>query len=154
MQSSWEPLLHLVDRLRSLSVATSDLPGQLTLAQARVAAVIFSQPPEGIMLKEIATELNLTPSAVSQTVDWLVKEDIVERCPSPTDRRTVVIRPTARGEELRREHNRKISEIMSLCCAGIAPEDATVFQKVLNQLQSRADDIWHSRIAAHVPPES
>lgn len=147
MQSSWKILLHLVERLRALSMETPP-PGQLTIAQARTAGVIFSGPPEGVMLKEIATELNLTPSAVSQTVDWLVKEDIVERCTSPTDRRAVVIRPTPRGEALRQEHDRRISEIMGRCCVGIPPDDAEVFLRVLRQLQDRANAEWRARIAA------
>jgi DNA-binding MarR family transcriptional regulator len=56
------------------------------------------------MLKDIADELKLTPGAISQTVDILVRENIVERTVSPTDRRAILLRPTAQGLILKDEH--------------------------------------------------
>ena len=75
----WRNLLRLADRLSSSGTTNCDLPARLPLSQLRVMGVIYDRHPEGIMLKEVADELKLTPGAISQSVDVLVRENLVER---------------------------------------------------------------------------
>ena len=75
----WRNLLRLADHLGNCGATECDLPSRLPLSQLRVVGVIYDRHPEGVMLKDIADELKLTPGAVSQTVDVLVREDIVKR---------------------------------------------------------------------------
>jgi DNA-binding MarR family transcriptional regulator len=50
--------------------------------------------PDGLSIKEIAEADQVTPGAVSQMVDQLVGERLVERIEDATDRRVVRVRPT------------------------------------------------------------
>ena len=93
-EAVWRNLMRLADRLSSTGVTDCDLPSRLPLSQLRVVGVIYDRHPAGVMLKDIADELKLTPGAISQTVDVLVRENLVERTTSPTDRRAILLRPS------------------------------------------------------------
>ena len=108
----WRNLLRLADLLGSSGVTECDLPNRLPLSQLRVVGVIYDRHPDGVMLKNIADELKLTPGAISQTVDVLVRENIVERSTSPSDRRAILLRPTAMGLKLKEQHSRQVENVM------------------------------------------
>ena len=133
-ENVWRNVLRLADRLSSSGITDCDLPNRLPLSQLRVIGVIYDRHPQGVMLKEIADELKLTPGAISQTVDTLVKENIVERTTSPTDRRAILLRPTAMGLELKKEHTQKIESVMSSISSGIDPHEFEIFASVLSRL--------------------
>ena len=130
----WRNLLRLADRLGSSGISECDLPSRLPLSQLRVVGVIYDRYPAGVMLKEIADELQLTPGAISQTVDILVRENLVERTVSPFDRRAVLLRPTVAGLELKERHSRVVDEVMQNISRDIAPGDFKIFTRVLATL--------------------
>ena len=127
-------LLRLADHLGNCGATECDLPSRLPLSQLRVVGVIYDRHPEGVMLKDIADELKLTPGAVSQTVDVLVREDIVKRTVSPTDRRAIILRPTVRGLELKEQHTKLVDGVMQTISKNISREDFAVFADVLKRL--------------------
>ena len=126
--------MRLADRLSSTGVTDCDLPSRLPLSQLRVVGVIYDRHPAGVMLKDIADELKLTPGAISQTVDVLVRENLVERTTSPTDRRAILLRPTAAGLELKEQHARQINIVMQTISKDVKDEDFDIFVKVLAHL--------------------
>ena len=130
----WRNLLRLADHLGNCGATECDLPSRLPLSQLRVVGVIYDRHPEGVMLKDIADELKLTPGAVSQTVDVLVREDIVKRTVSPTDRRAIILRPTVRGLELKEQHTKLVDGVMQTISKNISREDFAVFADVLKRL--------------------
>lgn len=133
-ESVWRNLIRLADRLSSTGVTDCDLPSRLPLSQLRVVGVIYDRHPAGVMLKDIADELKLTPGAISQTVDVLVRENLVERTTSPTDRRAILLRPTAAGLELKEQHARQINIVMQTISKDVKDEDFDIFVKVLAHL--------------------
>ena len=133
-ENVWRNLIRLADRLGNSGVKDCDLPNRLPLSQLRVVGVIYDKHPHGVMLKEIADELQLTPGAISQTVDILVRENLVERTVSPSDRRAILLRPTAAGLELKEKHSRLVDEVMHNISRDIAPEDFEIFSRVLATL--------------------
>ena len=130
----WRNILRMADLLGSSGVAVCDLPNRLPLPQLRVVGVIYDRHPSGVMLKEIADELQLTPGAISQTVDVLVRENIVERTVSPTDRRAILLKPTAMGLELKEQHARHVNNVMQSISKDISAEDLETFTRVLEHL--------------------
>ena len=118
----------------------SDLPDRLPLSQLRVVGVVYDRHPEGVMLKDIASELNLTPGAISQTVDVLVREGIVERTVSPHDRRAILLKTTENGLKQKEQHSNEISNILRKISSNIAPDEFTTFVKVLGELQKAMQD--------------
>ena len=120
----WRNLMRLADRLGSSGIAECDLPNRLPLPQLRVIGVIYDRHPAGVMLKEIADELKLTPGAISQTVDVLVRENIVERTTSPTDRRAILLKPTAMGLELKEQHAQHVNNVMQTISKDVSTADS------------------------------
>lgn len=133
-EAVWRNLMRLADRLSSTGVTDCDLPSRLPLSQLRVVGVIYERHPAGVMLKDIADELKLTPGAISQTVDVLVRENLVERTTSPTDRRAILLRPTAAGLELKEQHARQINAVMQTISKDVKSEDFDIFTRVLANL--------------------
>ena len=67
----------------------------LTMSQQRLLRELALQTgpeSEGISLKQLADELNLSSSAVSVMVEMLVQKKVLERRSSEVDRRQVLIR--------------------------------------------------------------
>ena len=140
-ESIWRGIMRLADCFNEVGKSNCDLPNRLPLSQLRVVGVIYERHPSGVMLKDIADELKLTPGAVSQTVDILVRENIVERTVSPTDRRAILLRPTAQGLILKDEHYKRINTVLTEITRDIAPEDMATFRRVLNSLYEQMSKI-------------
>ena len=64
----------------------------------------------------------------------LVRENLVERTTSPTDRRAILLRPTAAGLELKEQHARQINVVMQTISKDVKDEDFDIFVKVLAHL--------------------
>jgi DNA-binding MarR family transcriptional regulator len=62
---------------------------------------LASEAPDGLSQRELATVLGLDPSQVVLLVDELVDAGLIERRPSPTDRRTKLVVATTAGRRLR-----------------------------------------------------
>jgi DNA-binding MarR family transcriptional regulator len=58
--------------------------------------------PDGISQRDLAAVLGLDPSQVVLLVDELTTAGLVERRPSPTDRRTRLVAATAKGRKVLR----------------------------------------------------
>ncbi len=97
---------------------------------------LFEHNGKPLMLKEIAENFNFTPGAVSQTIDSLVREGMVERLASPADRRAVCIRLTREGEEIRNHLDRSFTGSMEKLVAEIPKEKLESFLEVLEFLLS------------------
>lgn len=135
----WRNLLRLADRLGRSGEAGCDLPNRLPLSQLRVVGIIYDRHPAGVMLKEIADELKLTPGAISQTVDVLVRENIVERTVSPSDRRAILLRATDAGLQLKEQHSQQVENVMQTISKDISSEEFAVFASVLDRLLKQMD---------------
>ena len=135
----WRNLLRLADRLGRSGESGCDLPNRLPLSQLRVVGIIYDRHPAGVMLKEIADELKLTPGAISQTVDVLVRENIVERTVSPSDRRAILLRATDAGLQLKEQHSLQVENVMQTISKDISPEEFAVFASVLDRLLKQMD---------------
>lgn len=76
---------------------------ELTLSQARTMFVLACAP-RALAISEIAAEINLSVAATGRVIDHLVKENLVERHESTTDRRIKLVGLTSRGRELANAH--------------------------------------------------
>lgn len=55
---------------------------------------------QGVMVSELSGVLNVSPSFITQTVNKLVKQGMVNRSADPKDRRAVRLRVTEAGKDL------------------------------------------------------
>src|SRR5918912_4578696 len=98
----------LTARMHRLEVAVNQAVLE-HLAEARASGIkpshisFVDQMGYGCRMNELARRLGLTAGAVSQIADQMERLGLVKRAMDPTDRRAVIVRPTAR---VRRAWNR------------------------------------------------
>jgi MarR family transcriptional repressor of emrRAB len=75
-------------------------PFGLTEAEFRVLTVLFSQPEGAAHPSELCARTSQSPANMSRISDALVKRELITRLSSEQDRRRMILRITARGDEL------------------------------------------------------
>ena len=142
LKESWKYFFKIANRMRNFVARNSGknsgridkLSGKLdrlTGAQERVLGSVFSHCPKGAMVKDIAGELGLTPGAVSQTVESLVREGMLERRTSETDRRAVTVHPSEMCRRFRDANLGHFNNIMEKALSSVSQQERLAFLKVL-----------------------
>lgn len=116
---------------RPSSAEDSDTMNRLTIAQAKVANYIFEHSSEDIMLKDIASNVKVTPGAASQMVDYLVKKGLVIRKTNENDRRAVIISLSDKGKENINSAREIFGTITDEIFEGVSQADEEAFVRVL-----------------------
>lgn len=94
---NWRHFFGAIDRFRERQIIAKEFDVDifsLTMSQQRLLrelALNTDSGSEGISLKELAENLNLSSSAVSVMVEMLVQKKVLMRRNSPVDRRQVLI---------------------------------------------------------------
>ena len=88
--------------LRRFLAASETISRQagVTPQQYQALLAIKAWPGEAMAVKDLADQLLLTHQAAVQMLDRLARAGLAEREPSSEDRRSVIIRLTAKGETL------------------------------------------------------
>ena len=85
-------------------------------------------------ITEVATELSLTHSAASRTVDRLVCDGWVRRVENPADRRQKVLTLTAEGVALIQDIEGKLTAGIEFLAARLSPEDQELFRRLIARM--------------------
>lgn len=109
----------------------------VTMSQQNVLGVVYVHRTDGVMVKDIASELNITRGAASQTVDALVKLGFLERATSERDRRAVFVRTTKKGAAIRKMLSDRLNPILEDIFASVKVKDLESFMRVLQILVER-----------------
>ncbi|HZC16161.1 MAG TPA: MarR family transcriptional regulator [Caulobacteraceae bacterium] len=83
-------------RFLAASEAISKRAG-VTQQQYQAMLAVRTWPSEAMTMKDLSEQLLMTHHAAVQLVDRLAKAGLVERSPSPTDRRSVLLALTPNG---------------------------------------------------------
>lgn len=75
-------------------------PFGLTFSRFEVLALLFFARENSLPMGKIGSRLQVHPTSVTNLVDRLVEDSLVERVPHPTDRRTTLVTLTTAGAEL------------------------------------------------------
>lgn len=93
----------IVELLRRLSVTgtrhVAMIAKRMGLGFTEVVALHHLYDSGGLTPKRLGELMFLTPGAVTQLVDKLERAGQLERAPNPADRRSLLLRQTATGEE-------------------------------------------------------
>ncbi len=90
---------HALRRFLAASEAISRRAG-ITQQQYQAMLAIRTWPPEAMTMKALSEQLLLTHHAAVQLVNRLAKAGLVERMPSSTDRRSVLLKLSGDGAAL------------------------------------------------------
>lgn len=151
-KSSWKLVFKAAQKLREYAAFDASALDRMTVAQERLVGVIFGRPG-GLMLKEIAQELGLTSGAVSQAIDVLVKEGLIERAPSPHDRRAVIIRPSEKCRVRREQTMEKFDRLVESVLRKATPAERDSFVTILQQIIDRTTDSRFASVRRSRRPE-
>ena len=92
--------------------------------------------PEGCSVKELAERLKITPGAVSQNVEKLVRRGPLVRLPDENDRRSVRIMLSPEGLKRHERLNREFGKLLAGMLEGVPEEKIAIFDEVLTHLIS------------------
>lgn len=136
----WLQLLHFTSNMRGVTMVyyyndICNKRGRMTLGKLRILDRLFylSGNDENPMVKDLADEFHVASGVVSQTLNAMIQDGIVERVPSDWDRRVIRIRLTPLGLSLRRRTASAYTRFMQNFFDGIEPEKAEIFNSVLGQ---------------------
>jgi DNA-binding MarR family transcriptional regulator len=97
--------IHLLRR-----ISRDDSADGLTAARASALSVLAFGGPQ--RLGELARREGVTPPTMTRIVDGMVRDGMVRRVPSPTDRRAMILTATTRGRALiERGRSRRIQRL-------------------------------------------
>lgn len=102
-------------------------PSQLHL----IHTIEMLQP---VSLKRLATEMRLTPGAITQLVDSLVDAGYVERTHGTEDRRVIVAELTGEGKTKLSQLKRKKRAMLEKVVADLDDEELDIFLKVQQKM--------------------
>ena len=116
--SSWE---HAVVRGSSL-----------TLPQMHTLEILGQHP--SLRMKELAAKMGLTTGTLTVTVDRLEKRGLVSRVPHETDRRSVLVALTPKGQAIFEAHHGMHLRLTQELCASLSEEQAQSLRAILRTM--------------------
>jgi DNA-binding MarR family transcriptional regulator len=130
-----EPLADLILRTaRSLRRRWSEglAPWDLSPHQARALRVVAHHEPT--RLGVVAEHLRIAPRSATEVVDGLESRGLVQRQPDPSDRRAVLVAPTAEGRRVLREIDRARARDSSEHLAVLTADEQEHLARLLRKL--------------------
>jgi DNA-binding MarR family transcriptional regulator len=107
-------------------------PWELSPSQARALRVLVAH--DGARVSELAEALHIAPRSATELADDLEQRGLVERAPDPSDRRAVLLRPTAAGQRLRSEVETARATATRELFARLPAEDRAELARILRRL--------------------
>ena len=124
--------------MQYLHMKTDPLIGNnISISQLKIIGCLFQHQGDGMRLKDIAFEMDITPGGMSQAVDVLVRNGLVERISSEVDRRAVAIRLSQKGQEMRRKIRDFYTDMTAELIEDIPDDDLKVFCRVSTLLREK-----------------
>lgn len=133
---AWILNLHFVTCLRGpVIVYYYGKRGRMTLNKLRFIEHLFllSEHNENPKVKDFAEHFNISPGVVSQTLNAMIQDGMVERVASPLDRHVMQIRLTPLGLRTRRLISSCYTRFMQNFFSRIDPGKAEVFHRILDR---------------------
>ena len=135
---SWLLLLHFADALRFpvMQFHYASRSGRTTLGKLRIMNYLFSiHGRKNLpMIKDFAERFHLPSAAVTQTLNALYADGLVNRIPGPKDRRVTLIELTPRGEHLYRICSGAYVKFMKAAFDAVPQDQVEAFVSVLEAL--------------------
>lgn len=117
--------------MRSRDVMLGDL--QLTKTQVEIVMLLHDKDDQTV--GDLADSLGVTQSAATQTIETLVKRDLIARVADQNDRRMVRIQLAPAGAELAGQLHAHRAERMRTLFEGLSNEELLVMTNVLRRLE-------------------
>jgi DNA-binding MarR family transcriptional regulator len=98
--------------------------------------LLYFAPDHQLAQGEIASELRTTPGNITQLVDGLQNEGLVERIPSPTSRRVTLARLTPKGLAMAQRLVPEMLKLMESICGDLTPAEKLQLKALLTKFRA------------------
>jgi DNA-binding MarR family transcriptional regulator len=119
--------IHLLRR-----IARDDSADGLTAARASALSVLAFGGPQ--RLGDLARRERVAPPTMTRIVDGMVRDGLVRRAPSPTDRRASILEATPRGRVLIERGRARRIQRLARELSTLAEEDLRVLEQAVATL--------------------
>lgn len=107
----------------------------LTASQfAVLMGVAFRQGNDGVSIRDLARHVALAPTHVTTEVGRLIRRGHLAKRPSPTDRRSVLVSLTARGERAITGVAPLVRRTNDILFQGVAAKDLEIVSKTMHRI--------------------
>ncbi|WPX08665.1 MarR family winged helix-turn-helix transcriptional regulator [Anaerocellum danielii] len=110
-----------------------DCHESLTFAEQQVIMVL-SENSQPMTMKDIASELGISPSTLTGIVDKLVEKGIVKREPDPQDRRKIQVFLTEEGKNIVEKVNEFRTRVLEPILKNLSPEEINLLKKIIQKI--------------------
>ena len=134
----WQDLLQVSDMMR-VHTTPEELAkwGDVTIRQIKIMKTVWTlqnENPRGITLKRLAQDLNLSSATMSESVDTLVRKNMLQRQQNPDDRREVLITLSAYSESLFKEAVCKMDALSAQILADLTEQEKVFFIETMSKI--------------------
>ena len=123
--------IHLLRRVRREDARTGVGPAQLSA----LSVLVFAGP---MTLKRLAAAEQVKPPTMSRTIAALERSGLARRRPDPGDRRSVLLRASARGTALLQRGRRRRIAVLAKPLRKTSPADRRLLARAADLMESLA----------------
>jgi len=115
-----------------------ELRGGITRARYNVLRILAQAPEERLLMTDIVTGMNVSPTNITKLVDVLVEADFVRRAPDPADKRKFWVELTPEGKRIFEEIIPDVGEHVRAFWNGISEQEMRTLIHLLSRLRLNA----------------
>ena len=119
---------------QTLRQTNQDAWMQLSLTVPQVKSLFYITNRGSTNFRDLAKALKVTPSNLTGVIDRLVDQSLVSRKENPEDRRIMLLKATARGEELVSDLGERRISHLSQALSELSPEELNTIVRGLTLL--------------------
>ena len=134
----WQDLIQVSDMMR-VHTTPAELAkwGDVTIRQIKIMKTVWTlqnENPNGITLKRLAQDLNLSSATMSESVETLVRKNMLQRQQNPQDRREVLITLSQYSESLFNEAVRQMDALSARILADLTEQEKVFFIETMSKI--------------------
>lgn len=140
----------LSETARLMSRIHNDRYRRVDINGTRVAALIYLQRSKsGMIQSEIAERLEMGKAATGTMIDLLEADGLVERAPSPSDRRVRIVVITDEGRKIVARAEEKTADIRRVIRQGTTKEERRLVIDVLERMRANLRSLVGAESTEH-----
>ena len=134
----WQDLIQVSDMMR-VHTTPAELAkwGDVTIRQIKIMKTVWTlqnENPNGITLKRLAQDLNLSSATMSESVETLVRKNMLQRQQNPQDRREVLITLSQYSEALFKEVTSQMDALSACILAGLTEQEKVFLTETMSKI--------------------
>lgn len=136
-----QEIMHLLHGVMKRLSASTSIPVKidhetmhLTMIQWSIIRLIHEH--KEISMKKLAEIMNVTPPSMTEHIDALVSQNLIERDKSSLDRRTVLVKISDKGEQLFNKLYSEKMKVFNKILSTLSIEEKQSFLKMLQKVSA------------------